>query len=186
MGGALSHLSPGRGALSRRPYFHRSIQDAFNLAWKLALVLDGRAKPELLDTFNLERHPVAESLLMGAEAAYTRLLAAGDMMKSAIRTFFGPFLLRQEGVRERIRNTIEEVEINYVDGPLAEDHGGSSGPKAGERALDATVVELPVKRTVFLRDILHAPCWTLLLFSGRESTPEQLRDLLEAGQMGLG
>jgi 2-polyprenyl-6-methoxyphenol hydroxylase-like FAD-dependent oxidoreductase len=39
------------------------IQDAFNLAWKLALVWKGAARPELLDTYQLERHPVAERVL---------------------------------------------------------------------------------------------------------------------------
>ena len=34
------------------------IQDAVNLAWKLALVSTGRAAPALLDTYHAERHPV--------------------------------------------------------------------------------------------------------------------------------
>jgi 2-polyprenyl-6-methoxyphenol hydroxylase-like FAD-dependent oxidoreductase len=39
------------------------IQDALNLAWKLALVLRGAAKPELLDSYNAERHANARRLL---------------------------------------------------------------------------------------------------------------------------
>ena len=39
------------------------IQDAFNLAWKLASVLKGVAHPQLLDSYNSERHPVAVALL---------------------------------------------------------------------------------------------------------------------------
>src|SRR6202011_6379340 len=35
-----------------------SVADAFNLGWKLALVLDGRAGPALLDTYTAERQPV--------------------------------------------------------------------------------------------------------------------------------
>jgi hypothetical protein len=37
------------------------IQDAHNLAWKLKLVLDGRAGAGLLDTYDMERRPIAES-----------------------------------------------------------------------------------------------------------------------------
>ncbi len=40
-----------------------SMQDAFNLGWKLASVLEGRASPELLHTYNTERHAVAQELI---------------------------------------------------------------------------------------------------------------------------
>ena len=40
-----------------------SMQDAFNLGWKLASVLEGRAKPELLRTYSVERHAIAQGLI---------------------------------------------------------------------------------------------------------------------------
>ncbi|HET7837291.1 MAG TPA: FAD-binding monooxygenase [Variovorax sp.] len=40
-----------------------SMQDAFNLGWKLASVLEGRAGPELLRTYNVERHAIAQRLI---------------------------------------------------------------------------------------------------------------------------
>ncbi len=40
-----------------------SMQDAFNLGWKLASVLEGRAKPELLRTYSAERHAIAQELI---------------------------------------------------------------------------------------------------------------------------
>ena len=40
-----------------------SMQDAFNLGWKLAAVLDGRAAPELLRTSSQERHAIAQGLI---------------------------------------------------------------------------------------------------------------------------
>jgi phenol 2-monooxygenase len=40
-----------------------SMQDTFNLGWKLAAVLEGRAKPELLQTYTAERHAVAQRLI---------------------------------------------------------------------------------------------------------------------------
>ncbi|HEY7381549.1 MAG TPA: FAD-dependent monooxygenase [Gaiella sp.] len=45
------------------------VQDAHNLAWKLALVLDGLAGPELLGTYDTERRPASE---LSVEQAYTR------------------------------------------------------------------------------------------------------------------
>jgi len=40
-----------------------SMQDTFNLGWKLAAVLEGRAKPELLRTYNTERQAIAQGLI---------------------------------------------------------------------------------------------------------------------------
>jgi phenol 2-monooxygenase len=40
-----------------------SMQDAFNLGWKLASVLEGRSGPDLLRTYNLERHAIAQGLI---------------------------------------------------------------------------------------------------------------------------
>jgi phenol 2-monooxygenase (NADPH) len=40
-----------------------SMQDAFNLGWKLASVLEGRARPELLRTYSAERHAIAQQLI---------------------------------------------------------------------------------------------------------------------------
>ena len=43
-----------------------SIQDAFNLAWKLAYVLKGKAGPSLLETYSRERAPVAKQIVTRA------------------------------------------------------------------------------------------------------------------------
>src|SRR4051794_18109570 len=40
-----------------------SLQDGYNLGWKLAAVLDGRAPPELLRTYTVERHAIAQGLI---------------------------------------------------------------------------------------------------------------------------
>lgn len=40
-----------------------SMQDAFNLGWKLISVLEGRARPELLRSYNVERHAIAQGLI---------------------------------------------------------------------------------------------------------------------------
>src|SRR4051794_29987485 len=40
-----------------------SMQDGYNLGWKLAAVLDGRAPPELLRTYTVERHAIAQGLI---------------------------------------------------------------------------------------------------------------------------
>ncbi|CAH0051948.1 unnamed protein product [Clonostachys solani] len=46
------------------------IQDAFNLAWKIALVHRGLASPALLSTYSLERQPVGKSIITRANQAF--------------------------------------------------------------------------------------------------------------------
>jgi len=58
-------------AVHRHPPFNglgsnTCIQDAYNLAWKIAYVLKGKASPSLLDSYNLERQPVGETIITRA------------------------------------------------------------------------------------------------------------------------
>jgi hypothetical protein len=55
--GDAAHRFPPNGGYG----MNSGVQDAHNLAWKLALVLGGQAAPRLLDSYDLERRPVAES-----------------------------------------------------------------------------------------------------------------------------
>lgn len=61
MGDAIHRHPPTNGLGS-----NTSIQDAFNLAWKLAYVIKGKAGPELLETYSIERAPVAEQIVKRA------------------------------------------------------------------------------------------------------------------------
>ena len=63
--GDAAHAIPPLGAFG----LNAGIADAHNLAWKLAHVLRGESRPELLETYHTERHPVA---LMTMEQAYLR------------------------------------------------------------------------------------------------------------------
>jgi 2-polyprenyl-6-methoxyphenol hydroxylase-like FAD-dependent oxidoreductase len=70
LAGDAAHLMPPYGGFGG----NTGIQDAQNLAWKLALVLEGLAAPALLDTYEQERRPVAA---MTAEQAHTRYVLRG-------------------------------------------------------------------------------------------------------------
>jgi len=61
MGDAVHRHPPMNGLGS-----NTSIQDAYNLAWKLALVLKGQANPGLLDTYNEERSPIGRQIVKRA------------------------------------------------------------------------------------------------------------------------
>ena len=68
------------------------IQDAFNLAWKLALVSRGLGDEEiLLDSYNAERSPIADDVIKGAGRITEVALMRGDF-KQAIRNHVASFI----------------------------------------------------------------------------------------------
>ena len=60
-GDAIHRHPPSNGLGS-----NTSVQDSYNLAWKIAAVLNGQAAPALLDTYSAERAPVAERIVKRA------------------------------------------------------------------------------------------------------------------------
>jgi 2-polyprenyl-6-methoxyphenol hydroxylase-like FAD-dependent oxidoreductase len=65
LAGDAAHTMPPNGGFGG----NTGVQDAYNLAWKLALVLRGAAGPELLDTYDAERRAIGELMV---EQAYSR------------------------------------------------------------------------------------------------------------------
>jgi len=121
---------------------NRAIQDANNLAWKLALVLAGKAQPELMQTYDLERHAAAQE-------------SVEHSSRSAI--FIGPETEGQRLVRDAILDLAREhewaralvnvgrlsVAATYAGSPLNRDGGGLDAPLAqpGAAAPDGRVSE---------------------------------------------
>jgi 2-polyprenyl-6-methoxyphenol hydroxylase-like FAD-dependent oxidoreductase len=64
LAGDAAHIHPPTGGQG----LNLGIQDAFNLGWKLAAEIDGRAPAGLLDTYESERHPVAAEVLDNTRA----------------------------------------------------------------------------------------------------------------------
>jgi len=93
------------------------MQDAFNLAWKLAAVVNGQAGDTLLDSYEAERIPVADSVI-----AFTdRLTRAGTLsgVPRRIRDVVIRMLSHVPAARRFMANMAEEVNINYRNSPIA-------------------------------------------------------------------
>jgi 2-polyprenyl-6-methoxyphenol hydroxylase-like FAD-dependent oxidoreductase len=142
------------------------IQDAFNLGWKLAGVCANRYRPDILETYDAERRPVAKALLDGTDRSYRGILHPSELQQRMVR-MFGPFVMKTDVAQEFMAATLEELSIAYDETPLNRDLGGSTGPKAGERArIDAPGVRASDKQTVLLADVTRQAEWTLLVFGG--------------------
>ncbi len=95
------------------------MQDAINLAWKLALVYHCKADETLLDSYETERRPVAKQVIENA-GRLTKLVTTTNPVLSTVRNSIVPLLASFAGVQTKMVNEIGETSINYQNSPLAE------------------------------------------------------------------
>jgi 2-polyprenyl-6-methoxyphenol hydroxylase-like FAD-dependent oxidoreductase len=93
------------------------MQDAFNLAWKLAAVVDGQAGDSLLDSYEAERLPVADQVIKFTN----RLTKAGTLsgVPRQIRDRVIRMVSHVPAARRVMADNAEEVNINYRKSPIA-------------------------------------------------------------------
>ena len=152
------------------------IQDAFNLAWKLALVHKGKAPIDLLDTYDLERRNVAKTLLKATEMA-THMATLRNPLAIAIRNWVVARLTSIASFRKRLVQAVSQTAIRYPRSPIAL-NALSSGLKAGTRVPNAVFMgrKGPIDLDTLLRNTtsLH-----LLLFTGPRPTVERMKELVQ-------
>ena len=114
------------------------LQDAYNLGWKLALVVQGRADATLLDSYEAERIPVARRLLNTTDRAF-RLIVADNPLAGLLRTQIlarvGAFAMRRKSIQRIAFRTISQTGIHYRESTLSQSLGdaGPDAPQAGDR-----------------------------------------------------
>lgn len=137
-----------------------SMQDAFNLGWKLASVYRGDASARILDSYEAERKPIGMQITAGAKATHDIVMAFGKGLEDRIA------ITREPEWQERSVRLISGLAHNYRDVVRIPDGATEvAGPKPGDRAPDARLIEQPVKR-VF--DLLRHGGFTLLLVPGKD------------------
>lgn len=151
------------------------IQDGYNLAWKLALVLKHGADPKLLDTYNEERLPNAHRLTETTDRMFN-LAAGNDWFVNLIRmTIFPPmakYILSIDAVRKKFFILISQIGISYRDYSLSA-HGDDKGFEV--RAGDRMPYFLVDGTSLF--DRLRAPKFHLVDFSDGSSPSEFTNNL---------
>jgi 2-polyprenyl-6-methoxyphenol hydroxylase-like FAD-dependent oxidoreductase len=98
------------------PGLNLGLQDAMNLGWKLAATVAGRAPEGLLDTYQSERHPVGERVMMQS-LSQTALFSPGAEI-GALRELFGE-LLRIPDVAAHIAGLLAGSDVRY---DIGDDH----------------------------------------------------------------
>ncbi len=152
------------------------VQDAYNLGWKLALVVQGRAAPRLLDTYPEERAPVARAVLQGSDLGHGAVFSPHPVVRVLRERVLLP-LLRLPAVRDAVLGRADELGVGYRGSSLVDQDGPAAGlvdrvlfrraPQPGDRAPDGRGRDAR-GRPLRLFDVFRGPHSTVLLFTGAD------------------
>jgi len=164
--GDAAHIHTPAGAQG----MNTGIQDGYNLAWKLALVLNGQANEGLLATYNEERLRNAKNLLSTTDRIF-EFAASDEWFVSFVRNNIFPFVfgtaLKFDVIKNEIFSIVSQIGISYAERTLS---GGSGefGVKAGDR--------LPwfrhEGRSIY--ESVREPSFHLLVFGDRNTSGDLL------------
>ncbi len=139
LAGDAAHVHPPQGGQG----LNTGVQDAVNLGWKLAQVVNKTSPESLLDTYHTERHPVGARVLHNT-MAQVALARAGDRHQALRDTMTA--LLGMDEPRRHIAAMLSALDIHY---DLGEGH-----PLLGRRMpdLDVHTAEGPTRVFTLLHD----------------------------------
>jgi 2-polyprenyl-6-methoxyphenol hydroxylase-like FAD-dependent oxidoreductase len=115
------------------------IQDAANLAWKLAAVANG-ADESLLDSYESERGEVGKALLRFTERGLKIGTTANPLIEK-IRDLLLPIVTRPCAVQDAMLGFISETAIEYRSSSIVTDLGGDGSLRAGDRIPDVDITK---------------------------------------------
>ncbi|MEV4636612.1 FAD-dependent oxidoreductase [Actinoplanes sp. NPDC049548] len=142
------------------------IQDAYNLAWKLAMVVQGTAGADLLDSYEAERVPIGRRLIGSTKRATALVALKNTMMAAALPV--GTAVLRTVGpLKRRIERSImgamSGLALSYADSPLSRpSRVRRRGPVPGARVSVVTAGSYDAPGWRAFAAELRRPEWILL------------------------
>ncbi|MEU9890938.1 FAD-dependent oxidoreductase [Sphaerisporangium sp. NPDC051011] len=134
------------------------MQDAFNLGWKLAAVVNEEADQVILDSYEAERRPIGELVTQGAMSTHEIVMGFGIEPEDRYH------LTQIPGWEENSIRLVSGLSHHYRD--VVTVPAGLppvDGPRPGERAPDALLVADPKKR---LYDVCRHPGFTVVAVTG--------------------
>jgi 2-polyprenyl-6-methoxyphenol hydroxylase-like FAD-dependent oxidoreductase len=169
LAGDAAHVHPIAGGLG----MNSGVQDAYNLGWKLGLVLAGKATPGLLDTYEEERLPIASWTL----DITSHLL---DVVLDAIKKKGG-------GVDAAAASELTQLMLRYPWSRLSHTTTSrSTGPRPGDRAPDAPLRDPVTGSRVRLFDLFRGPHITLLGLGEHSGLGDVESDIVKPCLVGPG
>jgi 4,5-epoxidase len=140
------------------------IGDAENLAWKLAMVVNGTAEHKLLDSYEAERRPIAAKAVKSTGAA-SNLILGNHVLARLLRDRVVVPLMNKASMQRRVWENLSQLKVSYRDGPLgrgARWWRSGQGARPGDRVPDIQCV----RANSGARTTLHAELgdkWALVI-----------------------
>ncbi len=149
------------------------LQDAYNLAWKLALVAQGKAGEELLDTYHDERIAIARNLVQTTDRAFNYVNSQHPLLKG-FRLHVMPIAMRAvlpavrhvTKLREVAFATISEIAIHYRESRLAQQDPHTHFPRHAPQPGERVPYLLTTETALGSHDLVQGTQFHLVLFSG--------------------
>lgn len=157
LAGDASHIHSPAGGQG----MNTGMQDAFNLAWKLALLQQGRGLVEpLLQSYSSERSAVGDQVLKNAER-FTGVATIRSPVAQVLRNHIAPILGSFQFVQDKIKDDWFELSINYRHSALSTEDWPTltGGMAAGDRLCNANLTAQDGQLTTLfavVRGNLHA------------------------------
>ena len=155
------------------------LMDAYNLGWKLALVIKNIADKKLLDTYNEERLPFARWLLKFTDRFFG-VMTSNNIFISWFRNNIVPFImkffLRRPGVRTTMFKTLSQTNWSYHKSSVSQN---SSSQKLKFKAGDRLPYVLTGQNNDSIYKLLTSPSFHLLLIGDGLAEPTTVHPLIK-------
>jgi 2-polyprenyl-6-methoxyphenol hydroxylase-like FAD-dependent oxidoreductase len=149
------------------------IQDAANLAWKLAAAARG-ADAAVVGSYEIERAEVGKALVRFTGRGL-KLATSGNRLLEHLRDALLPLVSHPAFVQKAVLGFISETAINYRSSPISEDHGGDGSLEPGDRMPDL-VIASNGHRTALLRDWSDGK-YLALVINSADPVPQEIAAL---------
>lgn len=168
--GDAAHVHSPAGAQG----MNTGLQDVYNLAWKLALVIQNQVNPSILNSYEPERLPIIKSIVTITEKLSHLVLTHNRFVLGLRNFFFKHIAGKSTFLQNIVAARVTQISLNYRKSPIVEQQtkGRTNSPKPGDRLWD---VEMKNGRRLYdyIKDTQHH----LFLFTGRTTTSEQLQEM---------
>jgi hypothetical protein len=151
--------------------------DAFNLGWKLASVIKGKAKDELLDSYEEERRPVIDGVMRMANQM-TKLITATGGPRVWIREWILPIVAKM-GLARKMAMRLSQLSVGYPHSSIVLPGRVAVGAKPGERVPPLSFWDLATNRASRTPDLFGKGKIVFLVMPDLGIGPKGMREVMD-------
>lgn len=134
LGGDSAHIHSPAGGQG----MNTGMQDMINLSWKLAMVMKGQARADLLETYTADRMPVIRNVLSRTEAL-THAIGSESALFRSVFNHVAPWIVSLENVQQKSTEGMSQLALNYRESSLSDSNESAGSLRAGDRLPDLPV-----------------------------------------------